>query len=684
MISAAQNVVSVLSALWGGFCSFFRCLLSFLRGESWSNATITPLYHDVKTHDASVVLSPAAEGRDPSSVGDDLESGLSGGSRVESAISFATVSSGTTGSSATREFASPAAHSSILVLTSSVLSPFILEGRGITLSESAKALLSLEALSPTLPPSPGFTSGLGKEEVHPTTSLVLHRVGEGELDSIPPVTASPDWSPSLTTVATSRPAPSSPCFAPHQDMDTCRITGGTGDIVDRGEPMHKDGLQKATSKPRPPSAVRHSLKFSLSHQAFACFPGVMPGQQLVPPSESVFIPPSLSMSHSVATLLSLPETSDVFRGALVTDGDDVHLPSSLSAPEPRYYEFYYDYYCQEPVLPLDSVTENAIRKSLLLLSPVLITPPDRECNDPRDSGTSQSQTLRPQNGRMSLSSHASPDSWHTALPLRITSMRSSISTALLTFPTFPSTSAGSSTDSGADDGGDEAEVHQLVGQGITVRKAFSSPSPSYVDPETGFTPRQLLQELDRTLETARDHKDGGPSSDSSASSSEGSMVGSEDSLALSGEATLLHAKRGSLFKPIVLMRVPGTRESIAVNLDPPPYSERDLAEVDTGSGEGAVRLSQGSRLIGNHGQSRASIDSIEETFTLLSPPTRCSFILPPKDDEEEEYAVSDEESDVEWLSWPRGARPNGGRQGGQYVLTGFIAPRPHELLTCAA
>lgn len=662
METTARSLLSVLSRWWRSLCTFICCLAAFLKGESWSIARggSAALYHDVKTQDFATAPSPVHVELCP---GDDLESGLSPGNPAISVTSLHSSPCEPPGSSTSGLSTTPST-SPALIVTSSVLSPFILEGRGITLSESAKVLLLTGALSPMSSGLSDFSYHSAKEEM-PLGESDEGAPAEGGRGPIHPVADSQTWSPSLTIVGTPPPIPFTPSFQPCQNMDSRTTPGGTaevGRVRDREEAAKGDRTAKASSRPRPPSAVRHSLKFSISPQTFACTPGVPHAKPSIQTTEPALITPSLSVSHSVATFRSLPETSDVFRGALVTEGNDVHLPSSLSAPEPRYYEFYYDYYCQEPVLPLDTITQDAIRKSLLTFSPALVVPPIVEFNDLSVSSLGNAEnptfvTLQSQGKPANpITFGGSPSPWGSYLAPRVHSMESSISASLFAFPTFPSTSVSASVVSADDE--DEEGDHELGNDYAGACAALNSPTSSfYVDLDTGRTSGELLLDSDRTLHTVGDVESQKVAPDSSTSS-EGSTVGSEDSLALSGEATLVHAKRGSLFKPIVLMTTPGTRESVVLNLDPPPYSERSLTELN-GDGTVAPMLVSQGRLTEDRGYSRASVYSVDETFALLRPPSRSDWIRPAKDDEE--YDMDDDESDVEWLAWPQESRRKSGR-----------------------
>jgi hypothetical protein len=347
--------------------------------------------------------------------------------------------------------------------------------------------------------------------------------------------------------------------------------------------------------------------------------------------------------------MSLPGVNDVFRGALITDRDEVHLPTSLSSPEPHYHEFYYDYYCEEPVFALDPPTEDAIRRSLLAFSPALVIPPVSELSEldvsfPRNEEQPLSSTpsvpptaglvAKPEHAHdekplaivSSTSSHSASDSWHTpSMTSRRPSIESAISASLFIFPAFASTYTATSI----------ATANEVQETAVVIPSS-SSPSPSssfYADSDTGSTSRD---DPDMTLQTSKDA--GYRKTDSNLSSLSGtrSISGSDGSLEMSREATLVQVKRGSVVRPVVFMKVPGTRESLTPVID----------ECDTPD------------------ESATSTAVVNET-DVRQPDTMdpCIYHFPNAresawafdgDEEEDGSGGSENESSVAWLNWPHG------------------------------
>ncbi|KAJ2915968.1 hypothetical protein MD484_g4442, partial [Candolleomyces efflorescens] len=417
------------------------------------------------------------------------------------------------------------------VLTSSVLSPYILHGSRISLSESAKAMLSSQSwasvsfsgseVSPyglgihSLATDPGslrYRSKANAEHLEGSDSLIF-AAPDDDFDIQPALTAldsfgvspsSGDHFPNSRTLPPSTPTfPSRSAIpegiatkgvTPQTDSHLSPVLCQQYPIIPVRSPLHRSALHRSMMLMAPPHLPgAHPIDvLPLSPSVASPAPPTHRDAQNDQENDAKPSPQSTDdsmLAFSTSTFLSVPDLTLV----LNDDIENAKLPSSFSAPELRYLVFYYEHYCQEP----PSFGKTAVRGV--------------------EEG-SQDANISDSHGSVGVSQKEEAEDAIIA-------------------PTDP-----------------EEAVHRAAPS--TVLPSGTPTPPIASEPMAGLSDAEYEVETDRESTSTSQYMSLSSSEDESSSGSE-------------HDAAIVQARRGSIAQPVFFMRVPGTRESVRLSLFPP-------------------------------------------------------------------------------------------------------------------
>ncbi|KAF6751429.1 hypothetical protein DFP72DRAFT_907672 [Ephemerocybe angulata] len=714
-MSFQQSVNVVVSEICAAFHALIAVLVHCWATLSGAWGAPSEGYHDLKTPAGPIVPLPAQVDGVPTH-GDDLESGLLAMTKISplppgDPQEYHDIPLNSSPPSPLLPSTPVAPHP---ILTSSILSPFIMHGSSLSVSESAKALLLLSQLGSN-------STGQSDAETGPSRgpSYILapdHGDGAGILSLPPspspqrcPLFQSSSHSPSSysgesASIIHSCPSKfdqdlfyTSPTTATHQ---SAKEGAGFG-LVDKGVEEVKskvvprtnsDGSTEVRACPRPPSSVRRSLRLS-THSPH--IPGTFsaPAPPPVPqiPDASLLLlkadsahgqndlplgdTSGISPTQSVASFLSQPGGVDILRGAVLTSAEDIRLPSSLSAPEARYYEFYYDIYCQpftlQTIMPLDDHgAETRLSKSSTSLPECTAAYAD-ESPPMKGPDDDHSMTYVVQ----SIEADG-PDSPRTLWGSPFLKSTPKFEHSFI-LPPIPLTSTAISMGTLIGHGEDELDYYGLQDAGEQVDRDDDNQDGNDSNGSNASTTRYYSSgsrsqgysaDADTTLLTTPTLN---PSKRLSGSSV--STCGSDDA---EQEAILVEVKRGSLAKPVFLLQNPGKWGSVRLSTVSVATDSRSLHPAMQARLRRALSngKSQHDRLSASDSglMSSESFRSVNESFTDPEKPSSSEdsgLGMTMEGIQENEVSAEEagdvspgsggkgsseagDEGDSEWLSWP--------------------------------